>query len=87
MKLVNEHAPGIKALLSTSVSQSVTRRCVDAGFDIYWWNPLYDDAQDPNSYSAACARANRCSVPGHGKIPALLLPVSPMQSWGFAGSL
>jgi hypothetical protein len=52
MKLVNEHAPRIKALLSTSISQSVTRRCVDAGFDIYWWNPLYDDARDPNSYSA-----------------------------------
>lgn len=51
LQLVNKHGPQIKAVISTSVHQSVTQRCLDAGMELYWWNPLYDDYDDPQSYS------------------------------------
>lgn len=51
LALVDRHGSQIKAILGTSVSPSVTRRCLQAGMDVYWWNPLYDDYDQPDSYS------------------------------------
>ncbi len=51
IQLVNRHAHAIKSILSTSVDPGVTRRCLDAGMDLYWWNPLYDDYDIPGSWS------------------------------------
>lgn len=66
VELINRHGKSIKALLSTSVDISVTKRCVQAGFDIYWWNPLYDDHSKPNSVSRKLFESNRipCMVTG-----------------------
>ncbi len=47
--LVNEAGPKIKAILSSSASERVRQRCFDAGMDVYWWNPIYDDISDPAS--------------------------------------
>lgn len=51
LELVNRYGPKIKAIISTSVSPDITRRCLEAGMDLYWWNPLYDDYDQPNSYT------------------------------------
>lgn len=51
LELVNRHGPSINAILATSVDVQVTRRCLEAGMALYWWNPLYDDYEAPGSYS------------------------------------
>ncbi len=51
--LVNRHGKNIKAILSTSVDPTVTKRCVESGMEIYWWSPLYDDHEKPESVSMA----------------------------------
>lgn len=51
IRLVNLHGHKIKVIISTSVSPEITRRCLDAGMQLYWWNPLYDDFSDRKSYS------------------------------------
>lgn len=49
--LVDRHGPKIRAILATSASPSVTRRCAQAGMELFWWNPLYDDHEQEASYS------------------------------------
>ena len=49
--LVNEHGPKIKAIICTSASSSVRTRCIDSGMELYWWNPMFDDYELPNSLS------------------------------------
>lgn len=51
LRLVNEHGPRIKAIIATSVDPGLTRRCIAAGMELYWWNPMYDDFERPESYS------------------------------------
>lgn len=47
--LVNQYSSQMRAIVATCISPRVTRRCLDAGFEIFWWNPLYDDYNDPGS--------------------------------------
>lgn len=49
IELVNQFAPKIKLLLCSSAAQSVTTRVRQAGFDIYWWNPIVDNPNSPDS--------------------------------------
>jgi hypothetical protein len=51
IQIVNQFGPRIVAALSTSAAPDVVHRCHEAGMQIYWWNPLYDDWSDPDSYS------------------------------------
>lgn len=51
IELVNAHGPAIKAIIATSSDSGITRRCLNAGMELYWWNPLYDDYDKPDSYS------------------------------------
>lgn len=51
IRLVNLHGHKIKVIISTSVSPEITARCLEAGCQLYWWNPLYDDFDNPKSYS------------------------------------
>ncbi|MDD5072703.1 MAG: DUF115 domain-containing protein [Candidatus Omnitrophica bacterium] len=66
IRLVNLHGPGIKVIISTSVSPEITRRCLEAGMQLYWWNPLYDDFDDPGSYSRKIHKITKtpCMVTG-----------------------
>ena len=48
---VNRFGPKMFAALSTSAAPDVTSRCREAGMQIYWWNPMYDDWAQPDSYS------------------------------------
>lgn len=52
IEIVDRHGPQIKAVVSTSASQRVTKRCIDSGMAIYWWNPLLDDFEAPGSLTA-----------------------------------
>jgi len=66
IKLVNRHGKKIKAILATSVSPDITERCLEAGMEIYWWNPIYDDYHDPKSLTSRLYDMNKapCLVTG-----------------------
>lgn len=49
IELVGRSGPKIRALLSTSVAPTVTRRVLDVGMPVFWWNPIYDDHDEPGS--------------------------------------
>lgn len=51
IELVNRHGPKIKAICSTSVAPTVTRRVLETGMPVYWWNPIYDDYDAPGSHT------------------------------------
>lgn len=66
LNLVNRYGPQVKLIISTSVSPEIARRCLDAGMQLYWWNPLYDDYDKPDSVSREVFKLNRipCMVTG-----------------------
>lgn len=66
IRLVNEHGPNIRALISTSAPPNVTQRCRESGMELYWWNPLFDDFDQPKSLTRKVYRMNKvpCMVSG-----------------------
>ncbi|MBI3011680.1 MAG: DUF115 domain-containing protein [Candidatus Omnitrophica bacterium] len=66
IELVNRHGPSIKAIICTSVASNVTKRCVESGMELYWWNPLVDDVEQPKSLTRRLHRLNGapCMVSG-----------------------
>lgn len=66
LELVDRHGPRMKAVVSTSSHVSVTKRCVESGMDLYWWNPLYDDYDRPGSVTRKLFEDNGipCMVTG-----------------------
>ncbi|MDP3767157.1 MAG: DUF115 domain-containing protein [Dehalococcoidia bacterium] len=56
--LVDTHGPRISAAVATSVSPAVADRCEQAGMTLFWWNPLYDDYERPDSVSRKLHVAN-----------------------------
>ena len=47
--MVNRHGPAIRIAMASCASPGVVRRATEAGMDIYWWNPMLDDDETPNS--------------------------------------
>lgn len=80
LERVDRYGPGIRAILSTSVSPSVTRRVREARMPIYWWNPIYDDYDEPESVTRRIFELTRvpCMVTGGN---------SGTAAWVFAGSI
>lgn len=66
IELVNRYGKEIKVIISTSAPLPVTRRCIESGMELFWWNPLYDDPSEPNSISKKLFESNRipCMVTG-----------------------
>lgn len=64
--LVNRHGPSIKAVICTSSTPEVTRRCLESGMELYWWNPMVDDVDRPDSITRKLYQMNRapCMVSG-----------------------
>ncbi len=56
--LVDEYGPRIKIAVSTSASLKVVERVLDAGMEVYWWNPMMDDPDQPNSITRELMRQN-----------------------------
>ncbi|HZS12949.1 MAG TPA: 6-hydroxymethylpterin diphosphokinase MptE-like protein [Nitrospirales bacterium] len=51
IELVNRYGPQINVIIATCVAPNVTRRCLDAGMPLYWWNPICDDYDDPHGHT------------------------------------
>ena len=51
VELVDAYGPKIKVAAATSAAPTVVERCEQAGMDIYWWNPMYDDYDKTGSLS------------------------------------
>ncbi|MBI3456365.1 MAG: DUF115 domain-containing protein [Candidatus Rokubacteria bacterium] len=66
IELVNRHGPAIKAIICTSVAPNVTKRCLESGMELFWWNPLVDDVGKHGSLTRRLNRANGapCMVSG-----------------------
>lgn len=66
VELVDRNGPAIKVVMATSIPPVVPLRCLQAGMELYWWNPLFDDVDDPDSLSAKLYHLNKapCMVSG-----------------------
>lgn len=47
--LIDSKAPGIRLAVCSSAPENVVSRARQAGFDMYWWNPLVDDPRAEGS--------------------------------------
>src|SRR5207249_4115727 len=50
--------PGTVVAAATSAAPSVVSRCRAAGMELFWWNPMYDDYERPDSVSRELHREN-----------------------------
>jgi hypothetical protein len=66
IELVNLFGPKIRLIISTSSSPEIAQRCISAGMELYWWNPLYDDYDNPESVTRRIYKMNKvpCMVTG-----------------------
>lgn len=66
IRLVNKHGRQMRAILATSVSPDIAERCLEAGMEIYWWNPIFDDYDAPDSLTRRLYDLNKapCLVTG-----------------------
>ena len=58
LELVDGHAARLRVAVATSASPAVVGRCEKAGVSLYWWNPMYDDYDGPDSVSRRLHTAN-----------------------------
>ena len=49
IEMIDEHAYKMKLIICSSAPKNVLERAKEAGFDLYWWHPLVDNPNDPNS--------------------------------------
>jgi len=58
VELVDAYGPKMKVAAATSAAPAVVERCEQAGMELYWWNPMYDDYDKPGSLSRRLWEAN-----------------------------
>jgi len=58
LTLLDRHGSDISIALSTSASEAVVDRVVECGMQIYWWNPMLDDPDEPDSVTASLMAEN-----------------------------
>jgi hypothetical protein len=58
LRLVDVHGSRIKLAIATAAAPAVADRCAGAGMTLYWWNPMYDDYDRPESVSRRLHAAN-----------------------------
>lgn len=58
MEMLAVHAPRISIALATSASKAVVDRVLQLGMKVYWWNPMLDDPDAPDSATRALQRLN-----------------------------
>ena len=56
--LVDRHGSRLRAAIATSAAPAVASRCDKAGMELFWWNPMYDDHDAPDSVSRRLHREN-----------------------------
>ena len=58
VKLVDDCGARLRVAAATSAAPRVVERCRQAGMTLYWWNPMYDDYDKPDSVSRRLHRDN-----------------------------
>ncbi|MGH7356564.1 MAG: 6-hydroxymethylpterin diphosphokinase MptE-like protein [Candidatus Rokuibacteriota bacterium] len=58
VRLVDAHGPSIRLAIATSAAPAVAERGAAAGMELYWWNPMFDDYDGPDSVSRRVHRMN-----------------------------
>ena len=58
LALLDAHGRDIRIALSTSSSDAVVNRALETDMRVYWWNPMLDDPDDPESMTAQLQRDN-----------------------------
>lgn len=58
LEQLNKHGQDIRIALSTMASEAVVDRVLEAGMQIYWWNPMLDDPDREDSITGALIREN-----------------------------
>jgi hypothetical protein len=58
LELLETHGADIKIALASSASDAVVSRVIDCGMDVYWWNPMLDDPDEPGSVTAELMTEN-----------------------------
>lgn len=59
IKLVNAMGHFSKGIVASTVAQNVVKRIKEAKLDDYWWNPLMDDPQKPDSLTRTIYDMNK----------------------------
>lgn len=57
--LVNRFGSRSKMLMASSAPSTVVDRVIESGLDVYWWNPLVDDPQKPQSLTRELFEINK----------------------------
>lgn len=57
--LVNEHGKGAKLVICSAAPKNVVERTREVGFDAYWWAPLVDSPDKPDSLTRKIVRETR----------------------------
>jgi hypothetical protein len=58
VELVDAYGPKIKVAAATSAAPAVVERCEQARMELYWWNPMFDDYDKPDSLSRRLWKMN-----------------------------
>jgi len=58
LRLFDRFGKSIRIAISTASSPAVVRRVLDTGMDVFWWNPMLDDPDEPDSPTARLQREN-----------------------------
>jgi hypothetical protein len=53
VELVNRYGSRIRICMASCASSAVVQRAAEAGMDVYWWNPMLDDDDAPDSLTRA----------------------------------
>lgn len=59
MQLLDRYGPRIRIALATTASAGVVERCLASGMRVYWFNPMLDDPDGPQSATRDVFRRNR----------------------------
>lgn len=59
LDLLDRYGPQLRIALSSSASQAVVQRVYEIGMDVYWWNPMLDDPDQPDSITRALCLENK----------------------------
>lgn len=66
MGLLDQHGHKIRIALCTAASETVVKRVLDVGMQVYWWNPMLDDPDGPDSVSRQLYALNRLPMVNAG---------------------
>ena len=59
LELMAEYGPKLRIAMSTSAGPRVVQRAIESGMSIYWFNPMFDDPDTPDSRSRRLMAANK----------------------------